>query len=157
MNLITFDNIIKDPEAYVKEIESYGFQEIASGEKTFSNVQPRGNDDEFAKFMLSIFPGYKIKWNVVRKSDPKEESNRINLDGMTGDITAVLILTEPENGAEGIVLFDEEKNVLCTVYSRLNRMIAFDASAIRNKDAYELTIKKESVKLSQVIFLEENE
>ena len=158
MNLITFDNIIKDPEQYVKEIEAHGFQEIASGDKKFSNIQPRGNDDEFAKYMLTLFPGYKIKWNVVRKSDPSETSNRLNLDGMTGDITAVLSLTDPENdGEEGIVLFDEEHNVLCSVYSRFNRMIAFDATAIKDKDAYELTAKKETVKLTQVIFLEENE
>jgi len=157
MNLITFDNIIKDPKTYVEEIETYGFQEIASGEKTFSNVQPRDNNDEFAQFMLSLFPGYKIKWNVVRKSDPSIESNKLNLDGMTGDITAVLVLTEPDNdGEEGIALFDEEHNVLCTVYSRFNRMIAFDATAIKDKDAYELTLKKEKIKLSQVVFLEEN-
>lgn len=157
MNLITFDNIVKDPKKYVEEIEAYGFQEISSGDKTFSNIQPRGNDDEFAKFMLTLFPGYKIKWNVVRKSDPSESSNRINLDGMTGDITAILILTEAEkDGEEGIVIFDEEQNVLCTVYSRFNRMIAFDATSIKDKDAYQLTTKKEILKLSQVIFLEEN-
>lgn len=155
MNLITFDNIIKDPELYVKEIESYEFQEIASGDKVFPNVQPRDHNDEFAKFMLDLFPGYKIKWNVVRKSDPSISSNRLNLDGMTGDITAILILTEPLSGEEGIVLFDDNKDVLCTVYSKFNRMIAFDATAIENKDAFELTIKKESIKLTQVIFLEE--
>jgi hypothetical protein len=158
MNLITFDNIVKDPEQYVKEIETYGFQEIASGEKTFSNIQPRGNDDEFAKFMLTLFPGYKIKWNVIRKSDPSDSSNRLNLDGMTGDITAILSLTDTEKDrVEGIVLFDEDHNVLCTTYLKFNRMIAFDATAIKDKNAYELIAKKETVKLSQIIFLEENE
>ena len=155
MNLITFDNIVKDPEKYVEEIEAYGFQEIASGEKIFSNVQPRDNNDEFAQFILSLFQGYKIKWNVVRKSDPSEPSNRLNLDGMTGDITAILILSN-NDGQEGITLFDDDKNVLCNVYSKFNRMVAFDSSIIENKDAFEHSTKKEIPRLSQIIFLEEN-
>lgn len=154
MNLITFDNVLKDPKKYIEDIESYGFQEIASGDKTFHNLQPRDNNDEFAQYVTSMFPGYKIKWNVVRKSDPNVESRKLDYDGMTGDITAVLFLNELD-GEEGTVIFDDEKNVLCTVYSKLNRMVAFDSDVVMGGSASEYSVNPNKEKLSQVIFLEE--
>jgi hypothetical protein len=154
MNLITFDDVLKDPSKYVEDIESYGFQEIASGDKTFHNVQPRDNNDEFAEYVLSMFPGYKIKWNVIRKSDPDIESKKLNYEGMTGDITAVLFLSDVD-GDEGTVIFDDEKNVLCTVYSKFNRMVAFDSDVLTGGDAFEYSVNPKKSKISQVIFLEE--
>ena len=51
MNLITFENVLKDPVAYVEDIHEYGFQDIADGDNTFKNIQPRDNNDEFAQYV----------------------------------------------------------------------------------------------------------
>ena len=40
MNLITFDNILKDPKDYVADIYKYGFQDVADGDNVFRNIQP---------------------------------------------------------------------------------------------------------------------
>ncbi len=53
MNLITFDNIIKDPISYVSDIHLYGFEDVADGDNVFKNIQPRDTNDEFAKYSCS--------------------------------------------------------------------------------------------------------
>ena len=58
MNLITFDNIIKDPNAYVSDIHIHGFQDVADGDNVFRNIQPRDKNDEFALYVTNLFSGY---------------------------------------------------------------------------------------------------
>jgi len=92
MNLITFDNIIKDPLSYVSDIHLHGFQDVADGEYTFKNIQPRDKNDEFAKYVSELFLGYKVDLNFIRKSLlNQEEPNFVHTDEMMGDITCFYI------------------------------------------------------------------
>lgn len=154
MNLISFDNVLKDCDCYVEDIIAHGFQEIASGDMTFHNVQPRDAKDEFAEYITSMFPGYNIKWNIVKKSDKSILPNRLNYDGMSGDITAVLFLNDLY-AEDRLIILDENKEFLCTAFSKKNRMIAFDSDASIEWDILECHEKSKKEKIIQIIFLEE--
>jgi hypothetical protein len=39
--LFTKDNVLSDPDAYVKEIYCGEFVDVPDGDKTFKNIQPR--------------------------------------------------------------------------------------------------------------------
>ena len=83
MNLLLIDNVIADPKAYVKEILEKEFGEVPDGDKVFKGMQPRDNDDEFARFVLNQFPTFKIAYNFVRQSPlNQEEPNFKHRDDM---------------------------------------------------------------------------
>jgi hypothetical protein len=155
MNLLSLDSVIRDPKAYVEDIFKHDFQDVADGERTFKNIQPR-HDDEFSRFVSILFPKHSIKWNFIRKSPlNQEEPNYIHSDEMMGDLTVILYLNEihPEN--DGTTLYDENKKALCTVYSKFNRMIAFNSDAPHSCNIYENFGEGDEARLIQVIFLEE--
>jgi len=155
MNLLSFDDIIDDPKSYVKDILEYGFHDFADGWKVFKNVQARSND-EFEKAVLELFPAYEAKWNFVRQSPlNQEEPNFIHKDDMMGDITVILYLSEnhPEN--DGTTIYDENNRPLCTVYSKFNRMVAFDSDCPHSRNIFENFGEGDNARLIQVIFLEE--
>jgi hypothetical protein len=156
MNIISFDNIIKDPKEYVKEIIKYGFQDIADGENVFKNIQPRDSNDEFAQYVRDIFPDYKVTWNFVRKSPiNQQEPNFIHSDDMMGDITVILYLNEEPPNEDGTTIYDDEHKVLCKFHSKFNRMMAFDAVAPHSRNIFENFGTDESSRLVQVIFLKQ--
>ena len=94
MHLLTLDNVIENPNEYLEQIKNNEFRDIEdAGKNKFKNIQFRSPDDEFAKYMLSAFPGYAVNWNFVRKSPlNQEEPNFIHTDEMMGDITCILYL-----------------------------------------------------------------
>ena len=154
MNLITFDNIIKDPKAYVSDIHSHGFQDVADGDNTFKNIQPRDSNDEFAKYVTELFFGYKVSFNFIRKAPlNQEEPNFIHTDEMMGDLTCLLYLNEVAPNEDGTTIYDESKSPLLTIYSKFNRMIVFNSDAPHSRNIFENFGEDESARLVQVIFL----
>jgi len=154
MNLITFDNIIKDPLSYVSDIHLHGFQDVADGDYVFRNIQPRDSNDEFAKYVTTLFNGYKVDLNFVRKSPlNQEEPNFIHTDEMMGDITCLLYLNEQAPEDDGTTIYDEEKKPLLTMYSKFNRMIAFNSDAPHSRNLFDNFGEAQTARLVQVIFL----
>lgn len=156
MNIIIFDNVLKDPKSYVLDIHKYGFQDVADGENTFKNIQPRDNTDEFAKYISDLFVSYKVSLNFVRKSPlNQEEPNFVHTDEMMGDITCLLYLNENPPKEDGTTLYDEDDNCLLTMYSKFNRMVAFNSDAPHSRNILENFGTGENARLVQVIFLKE--
>ena len=154
MNLITFDNIIKDPLSYVSDIHLHGFQDVADGDNTFKNIQPRDKNDEFAEYVTQLFIGYKVDLNFIRKSPlNQEEPNFIHTDEMMGDITCLLYLNEDAPEDDGTTIYDENKKPLLTMYSKFNRMIAFSSDAPHSRNIFDNFGEAETARLVQVIFL----
>jgi hypothetical protein len=154
MNLITFDNIIKDPLSYVSDIHLHGFQDVADGEYTFKNIQPRDKNDEFAKYVSELFLGYKVDLNFIRKSPlNQEEPNFVHTDEMMGDITCLLYLNEQAPEDDGTTVYDEHKKPLITMYSKFNRMIAFNSDAPHSRNLFHNFGEAETARLVQIIFL----
>ena len=154
MNLITFDNIIKDPLSYVSDIHLHGFQDVADGEYTFKNIQPRDKNDEFAKYVSELFLGYKVDLNFIRKSLlNQEEPNFVHTDEMMGDITCLLYLNEQAPEDDGTTVYDEDKKALITMYSKFNRMIAFNSDAPHSRNLFHNFGEAETARLVQIIFL----
>jgi hypothetical protein len=155
MNLLSFDDIIDDPKTYVKDILEYGFHDFADGWQVFKNVQARSND-EFEKKVLELFPGYEAKWNFVRQSPlNQEEPNFIHKDDMMGDITVILYLSENHPDNDGTTIYDENNRPLCVLYSKFNRMVAFDSDCPHSRNIFENFGEGDNARLIQVIFLEE--
>jgi hypothetical protein len=156
MNLITFDNVIKDPKAYVSDIHTHEFQDLADGDNTFRNIQSRDRYDEFAKYVTNLFDGYSVKLNFIRKSPLNQlEPNFIHTDEMMGDITCLLYLNEFEPEENGTTIYDKDNNPLVTMYSKFNRMIAFNADAPHSRNILENFGEGESARLVQIIFLKQ--
>jgi hypothetical protein len=154
MNLITFDNIIKNPLSYVSDIHLHGFQDVADGEYTFKNIQPRDKNDEFAKYVSELFLGYKVDLNFVRKSPlNQEEPNFVHTDEMMGDITCLLYLNEQAPEDDGTTIYDDDKKPLLTMYSKFNRMIAFNSDAPHSRNLFDNFGEEETARLVQIIFL----
>ena len=156
MNLITFDDIIKDPKTYVSDIHNHEFQDLADGDNTFRNIQSRDRYDEFAKYVTNLFDGYSVKLNFIRKSPLNQlEPNFIHTDEMMGDITCLLYLNEVEPEENGTTIYDKDNNPLVTMYSKFNRMIAFNADAPHSRNILENFGEGESARLVQIIFLKQ--
>ena len=71
MNLIQFDNVIKNPEQYLEEVIKYEFVDEQTGEKAFGDIQQRNEKDEFSDFVLSMFLGYEITLNFIIMSNSR--------------------------------------------------------------------------------------
>jgi len=154
MNLITFDNIIKDPKAYVSDIYLHEFQDVEDGEHVFRNIQPRDANDEFAKYVTDLFFGYKVAFNFIRKSPlNQKEPNFIHTDEMMGDITCLLYLNEEAPDEDGTTIYDDDAKPLLTMYSKFNRMIAFDSASKHSRNIFDNFGEAESARLVQVLFL----
>lgn len=154
MNLITFDNVLKDPKAYVSDIHTHGFQDVADGSNIFRNIQPRDNNDEFAEFVSNLFIGYKVALNFVRKSPlNQEEPNFVHTDEMMGEITCILYLNEDAPKDDGTTIYDENQEPIFKMYSKFNRMIAFTSDAPHSRNIFENFGDGEKARLIQVAFL----
>ena len=154
MNLISFDNVIKNPKEYVSDILKKEFHDFVDWFKVFKNVSACGND-EFEKFVLNLFPNHEAKWNFVRKSPlHQEEPNFIHNDTMMSDITVILYLSEVHPANDGTTIYDNDEKPICTVYSKFNRMIAFDSDLLHSRNIFDNFGEGDSSRLVQVIFLE---
>lgn len=155
MNVFSTDSVIKNPTEYVKEIFDIGFEDVHFDEVVFKGIQAR-SDDEFSRFILSIFPNYDIAWNFVRHSPyGQKEPNFIHKDDMMGDITCLLYLSQKAPLNDGTTIYDENKSPLCVFYSKFNRMIAFDSNLLHARNIFENFGQDEKARLVQVIFLKE--
>ena len=154
MTIITIDDVLKEPKAYVRDIFDYGFQDVVDGDKVFKNIQPRDNSDAFAKFVKFIFPNYNIIYNFIRQSPlNQEEPNFIHTDEMMGDITVILYLSKNSPDDDGTIIYDERYKPLCRLYSKFNRMVAFLSSMPHSRSIPENFGHGEEARLIQVIFL----
>ena len=154
MSLITFDNVLENPKDYVSDIHVHGFQDVEDGHHVFRNIQPRGDSDDFARFVSKLFPDYKVELNFVRKSPLNQpEPNFIHSDEMMGDLTCILYLNEESPSEDGTTIYDEEKKPLIRVYSKFNRMVAFESNLLHSRNIFENFGEEESARLIQVAFL----
>lgn len=155
MNLITYDDVLKNPLSYVSEIHLNEFQDISDGENTFKNIQLRDSHDEFAEWVMSMFGSqYKVCSNFIRKSPlNQEEPNFIHTDEMMGDITCLLYLNEQAPEDDGTTIYDEDEKPLVTMYSKFNRMIAFNSDAPHSRNLFKNFGDGLNARLIQVIFL----
>ena len=119
------DEVLTNPEGYVKDILSSGFLTISDGVSEFKGIQPR-RDDEFERFVLSKLQGYSVAYNYVRVSPYKQkEPNFIHTDEMMGDITVILYLNESFPEGAGTTVYSSEGNSV--VNYKFNRMCYFDS------------------------------
>jgi hypothetical protein len=158
MNLITFDNVLKNPKEYVLNIYNNKFEDVADGVNVFKNIQPRNVFDEFAKFVSNVFDNYRINLNFIRKSPlNQKEPNFIHTDEMMGDITCLLYLNENPPSNDGTTIYDQQGKPLTVAYSKFNRMIAFNSNAPHSRNIFENFGEDKDARLIQVIFLKRND
>jgi hypothetical protein len=154
MNLITFDDVLKKPKDYVSDIYFHEFQDVEDGLNVFRNIQLRDSNDDFAKFVSQLFPDYDVRFNFIRRSPLNQnEPYFIHTDEMMGDITCILYLNELSPIEDGTTIYDEDKNPLAVVYSKFNRMIAFNSDVFHSRNIFENFGHEQSARLIQVIFL----
>lgn len=155
MNFVILDNVLIDPEKYVKDIHSGEFIDFADGDKVFKNIQPRSNTDMFARIAMAYLgPDFYVALNFVRKSPENQiEPNFIHTDEMMGDVTAILYLSKDHPKEDGTTIYDENGDKSCVFYSRYNRMIIFDSELPHSRNILENFGKDEGARLIQVAFL----
>jgi hypothetical protein len=154
MNLLVVEDVLKYPHEYISDIYLHGFEDLDDGQHVFRNIQPRGNNDNFAKLVTELFPDYQIALNFVRKSPlNQEEPNFIHSDEMMGDITCILYLNELSPSEDGTTIYDDDKNPSVKIYSKFNRMVAFNSDVLHSRNIFENFGHEQSARLIQVIFL----
>lgn len=154
MNVLIYDNVIQDVDAYVSDIHNGSFEDISDGDSVFKNIQIRDASDEFAKLALFLFSEYKINFNFVRKSPlNQDEPNFIHSDEMMGDITCVLYLNKEHPELDGTTIYDNEKKPKFIIYSKYNRMAAFNSKELHSRNIFKNFGVEEDARLVQVIFL----
>ena len=135
MNIVTFENVIKNIDEYVGDIFNHGFQELANEQYAFVNIQPRDNNDEFAKYCCNLFRGHRVAFNFVINSPLNETASKFVHDKkMMGDVTCVLYLNALE--------WDDDFYVV-------NKGVAFNSS----EEGFKKFVENKTDKLIQVVFL----
>jgi hypothetical protein len=154
MTFLVIDDVIKDPKSYVAEILRGQFDDIYDESNIFKGIQPRPKDDEFSKFIRTIFPLYEINYNFIRKSPLNQlEPNFIHSDEMMGDLTVILYLNEVHPNEDGTTIYDSSNNPTCRVYAKFNRMLVFDSELLHSRNIFENFGDGDSARLIQILFL----
>jgi hypothetical protein len=155
MNFVILDNVLIDPDLYVKDIHVGGFTDVQDGSKTFKNIQPRPHHDMFARIVMAYLgPKYAVTFNFIRKSPQgQEEPNFIHTDDMMGDITAILYLSKEHPKEDGTTIYDDQGERSCVFYSKYNRMIIFDSELAHSRNIFDNFGDDKSARLVQVVFL----
>ena len=158
MKFIILDNVLLNPDQYVKDIHDNEFVDIYDGKNTFKNIQPRDHTDEFARSVLkALGRRYSVAWNFVRKSPAnQEEPNFIHTDEMMGDLTAILYLNKEHPDTDGTTIYDANNTKCCTFYSKYNRLVVFESKVPHSRNIFENFGEGESARLIQVAFLKYN-
>ena len=149
MNITGLDNVIANPEKYVEDILEYGFQNIGDKKEMFVNIQPRDENDEFAKFVSKICWNHSIKSNIVVNSDISR--NMPDWDTSGGAAIAILYLSKEDEGKLVNSIFSEG-DLVCNIYSKYNRAVFF---GFMTKDIFQKFSKTNESRLCQIILLEE--
>ena len=153
MLIMTQDNVLSSPKVYVRDIFDIGFQDVKDGDNVFKNIQFR-DKDEFYKKVSFYFPDYYVTYNFVRQSPLNQlEPNFIHTDEMMGDITVVLYLNEESPNEDGTTIYDNQGEPWCKIYSKFNRMVAFESDIPHSRNIFENFGEGEQSRLVQVIFL----
>jgi len=153
MNLIIFDDIIKNPDKYVSDILSNNFVDVEDGKNIFKGIQLREND-ELQKLVLMLFNDYHVKYNFVRQSPFKQkEPNYIHSDEMMGDKTILLYLNKTYPEGAGTTFYNEDNSKSCTVNMKYNRLVAFDSYHKHSRNIYDNFGEGNDSRLVQVMFL----
>lgn len=149
MNITAVDSVIANPEKYVKNILEHGFQNIGDKKEMFVNIQPRDENDEFAKFVLKRCWNHSIKSNIVVNSDISR--NMPDWDTSGGAAIAILYLSKEDEGKLANSIFSEG-DLVCNIYSKYNRAVFF---GFMTKEIFQKFSKTNESKLCQIILLEE--
>lgn len=156
INLIQFNDVVSDPEGYVNDILSGHFYDIDLYGQVFRGIQPINGDNEFSSMCLSLFKGYEIAFNFIRKSPLKQdEPNYIHTDEMMGDITCLLYLNKNAPDEDGTIFYDSNDKPLIRVYSKFNSMVAFNADVKHSRSMFDNFGEGDDARLIQVIFLKQ--
>lgn len=155
MNLGILDNVLIDPNRYIKEINENEFIDVVDGDKVFRNIQPRSNVDMFARIAMAYLgPKFYVTFNFVRKSPlNQQEPNFIHTDEMMGDVTAILYLSKDHPQDDGTTIYDENGDKSCVFYSKFNRMVLFDSTLSHSRNIFENFGEGDDSRLIQVAFL----
>lgn len=155
MNLGILDNVLIDPNRYIKEINENEFIDVVDGDKVFHNIQPRSNVDMFARIAMAYLgPKFYVTFNFVRKSPlNQQEPNFIHTDEMMGDVTAILYLSKDHPQNDGTTIYDENGDKSCVFYSKFNRMVLFDSTLPHSRNIFENFGEGDDSRLIQVAFL----
>jgi len=155
MNLGILDNVLIDPNRYIKEINENEFIDVVDGDKVFRNIQPRSNVDMFARIAMAYLgPKFYVTFNFVRKSPlNQQEPNFIHTDEMMGDVTAILYLSKDHPQDDGTTIYDENGDKSCVFYSKFNRMVLFDSTLPHSRNIFENFGEGDDSRLIQVAFL----
>jgi len=154
MNILVLDNIIKNPDIYVKEVLDKEFIDIEDGTHgVFKGIQPRKND-ELEGFVLKLFPNYSVGYNFVRQSPCRQvEPNFIHSDEMMGDKTVLLYLNKEYPSNAGTTIYNEDVSPSCVIYMKYNRLVVFDSYHKHSRNLKDNFGKGEDSRLVQVMFL----
>lgn len=155
MNLGILNNVLIDPNRYIKEINENEFIDVVDGDKVFRNIQPRSNVDMFARIAMAYLgPDFYVTFNFVRKSPlNQQEPNFIHTDEMMGDVTAILYLSKDHPQDDGTTIYDENGDKSCVFYSKFNRMVLFDSTLPHSRNIFENFGDGDDSRLIQVAFL----
>jgi hypothetical protein len=129
MNLIQFDNVIKNPEQYLEEVIKYEFVDEQTGEKAFGDIQQRNEKDEFSDFVLSMFLGYEITLNFILNNALGD----LPINDESANIICFLYLDKngsEENLTDATLFIDDRDYLVLRTYNKFNRMVAFDRNSI---------------------------
>lgn len=149
-----YDNVIKDPDTYVKNILDTGFVDVTDTISVFKGIQQR-NDDEAEKFIMSILgDGYRMEYNFIRQSPyMQDEPNYIHSDEVMGDVTVLLYLNKIHPEHAGTTIYDENQNKKFTAHMRYNRMLVFESRELHSRNIKENFGVEDGSRLVQVMFL----
>ena len=152
MTNLILDNVISDPDQYVKEIIAGSFQDVQDGDKVFRGIQLR-SEDELHQKIEKAYPDYKVTYNFVRQSPlNQEEPNYIHTDEMMGDKTVLLYLNKELPPGAGTTLYDYD-NPMCIFYARYNRLVVFDSFIPHSRNIFKNFGEGDDARLVQVMFL----
>ena len=153
MNVTIIDNIIKEPEKYLKDILEIGFEDIKDANQVFKGIQLRYKD-ELQVFVEDVWDDYNVVYNFVRQS-PKtqDEPNFIHSDEMMGDKIVLLYLNSEFPTQAGTTIYDEDETERCVLKWKFNRLVSFDSHVKHSRNLRENFGEGKSSRLVQVIFL----
>lgn len=153
MKIYVYDNVLENPDSYVKEILSNGFEDVQIGNDVFKSVKQK-NGDDITDFLCDKFPGHYVALNFVRQSPQyQKEPNFIHTDEMMGELTVVTYLNKKVFKNDGTTIYNNDLKPICVLKADYNRMVVFESYLNHSRNIYKNFGNKDSSRLIQVTFL----
>lgn len=153
MKIYVYDNVLENPDSYVKEILSNGFEDVQIGNDLFKSVKQK-NGDDITDFLWDKFPGHYVALNFVRQSPQyQKEPNFIHTDEMMGELTVITYLNKKVFKNDGTTIYNNDLKPICVLNADYNRMVVFESYLNHSRNIYENFGNKDSSRLIQVTFL----